>query len=321
MCQVTPFTLPCCRRIYVSILKLPSCPTTWPKSKCPAELCIQLGGYEAAHAQHRELGTCWRCDAHMAGVTGYARERLRPGVDKAFIVPGLEELSPADRRKLAEADGKCWFCGTKGCDMCGGRKFDQGSDSNTKRPGLGSSRLANKRLKTENYSGTNSMSSTILSDPYFQSHQQIGYLQPHMQPGATYDYGQGRSSTQTFSSLHRGDSACALPTKLEQESNMGYFDSVYHAANAIPSSMSPGRIFDPVYETATAFSTNIDPTLLNWPVPEAFSVKSGGHPADESSSDEQAIEKEYQSGLAEFSGPGLSSMCTVSTNSVTFETC
>jgi len=117
MCQVLPFTLPCCHRIYVEVTKLPSCPDAWPESKCPPELCIQVRGYEA---EDRDTGTCWRCQAEIAGVSGEDRENLRPGIDSAMIVQGLDEVGASGRRRMAEESGNCWYCGAKaGCQYCG----------------------------------------------------------------------------------------------------------------------------------------------------------------------------------------------------------
>lgn len=115
MCLVVPFTLPCCGRTYVTISKVPSCPENWPKSKCPPELCIQVG----FQPDQRENGVCWRCRAEHAGVPAELREKLRPGIDNADVVVGLDELTANDRRKLTEEGGHCWFCGSRnGCETC-----------------------------------------------------------------------------------------------------------------------------------------------------------------------------------------------------------
>ncbi|KAF8866065.1 hypothetical protein BDZ45DRAFT_331731 [Acephala macrosclerotiorum] len=117
MCQVIPFTLPCCRRVYVSISRLPSCPASWPKSKCPPELCIQVRGTEP---EARPTGVCWRCKAQADGKTGFEKDMLRPGIDKAYIVLGLEELGITGRRRQVEEGGHCWFCNARGgCKECG----------------------------------------------------------------------------------------------------------------------------------------------------------------------------------------------------------
>lgn len=117
MCQIIPYTLPCCRRAYISISKLPSCDDTWPRKKCPAELCIQIFGTEP---EERNTGTCWRCTALVAGKAGAERENLRPAIDKARITIGLEEFSPGQRRRRVEIGGYCWFCDARGgCKECG----------------------------------------------------------------------------------------------------------------------------------------------------------------------------------------------------------
>ena len=120
MCQVTPFTLPCCRRIYVEVLRLPSCPDGWPKKKCPKELCLQISGYEPKDVDHRNTGTCWRCVAMLRGKSVQGREELRPVLDKAFIVEGLDEIPMDERRRKMKKAGICWFCGAcEGCKSCG----------------------------------------------------------------------------------------------------------------------------------------------------------------------------------------------------------
>ncbi|KAH8661374.1 hypothetical protein BGZ60DRAFT_83938 [Tricladium varicosporioides] len=123
MCQIIPFTLPCCRRVYVEISRLPSCPDEWPKKKCPKDFCLRV----RRNAQDREAGTCWRCEAEMAGKIGQAREGMRPGIDKAAIVGGLEEVDPHDRRRMTEAGGHCWFCGARSsCESCHSKKIPEG---------------------------------------------------------------------------------------------------------------------------------------------------------------------------------------------------
>jgi hypothetical protein len=125
MCQVTPFTLPCCERIYVLVEKLPNCPADWPKSKCPQELCIQVIDVETAQAQQRSSGTCWRCRAAADGKSGRERDNMRPQIDRAIIVEGLEELDVTGRRMRVERGGNCWYCdATHGCLMCGTKKTD-----------------------------------------------------------------------------------------------------------------------------------------------------------------------------------------------------
>jgi len=123
MCQITPFTLPCCRRVYVLAKKISTCPDEWPKLKCPPDLCLQIGTHEPSSAVHKTEGTCWRCKAHWEGITGQERERLRPAIDHGELVEGLEETTPEERRRRVESSGKCWFCmgdaSKRCCDMCG----------------------------------------------------------------------------------------------------------------------------------------------------------------------------------------------------------
>jgi hypothetical protein len=123
MCQINPFTLPCCRRVYVEISRLPSCPDAWPKLKCPSELCIQVRAFEP---EDKPTGTCWRCKAAAAGKIGHERNKMRPGVDSAEIVVGLEEPTVQQRRQMAEDDGKCWFCSAQGgCTTCGSKRIPE----------------------------------------------------------------------------------------------------------------------------------------------------------------------------------------------------
>jgi hypothetical protein len=126
MCQVTPFTYPCCRRIYVLVEKLPNCPADWPRSKCPQELCIQVIDTETAEPKHSSTGVCWRCTAAADGKTGADRESLRPEIDKAVIVEGLEELDVSERKQRAEDNGSCWYCGSRqACSNFGTNKSNK----------------------------------------------------------------------------------------------------------------------------------------------------------------------------------------------------
>ncbi|CAL3971750.1 unnamed protein product [Diplocarpon coronariae] len=119
MCQIVPFSLPCCRRVYVEVSKLPSCPNSWPNRKCPPELCIQVRGFEA---EYRESGKCWRCIAKSSGAIGHHRVVMRPKIDGASLVLGLEEIGVSGRRMKTERDGECWFCGAQGgCKSCGAK--------------------------------------------------------------------------------------------------------------------------------------------------------------------------------------------------------
>lgn len=157
MCQVIPFTLPCCRRVYVEVTKLPSCPGSWPLRKCPPELCIQLRGCEA---EERVDGICWRCKALNAGAAGHDREALRPKIDRATLALGLEELGISGRRRAVEKGGHCWFCGAKGgCEGCGAKEIVVG-EGETKHEAVGKrkrfvgnvkgkEREVNKRVKIE----------------------------------------------------------------------------------------------------------------------------------------------------------------------------
>jgi hypothetical protein len=194
MCQIVPFTLPCCRRVYVDISKVPGCPNDWPQSKCPGELCIQIGGYEA---EHRDSGTCWRCQAKKAGITGHERQMMKPVIDKATIVDGLEELNVTERKAKIEEAGSCWYCGARnGCESCGAKfpddhgiteqdtKISATGESSKKRQRdtgdrKGKGKEVNKRVKVES-------AGTTAPTP-----QQITYLNPNTRSGWANNYFQG----------------------------------------------------------------------------------------------------------------------------------
>lgn len=181
MCQIAPFTLPCCRRVYVLAKKISTCPDEWPKKKCPAELCLQVGSQDPSLVEQRSEGTCWRCLAHWDRKTGEERERMRPTIDRAELVEGLEETTPLERRRRVEASGICWFCmgepTSHGCDMCEVHPESSRYSYTSmrpppakvsrrveKRPQL-SSNTPNKRPKLENfYSGGSMVSHTGLRD-------------------------------------------------------------------------------------------------------------------------------------------------------------
>lgn len=75
--------------------------------------------------QQRASGTCWRCVAILTWKGGSEREGMRPVLDKAFIVEGLEEFSMDERRRRVENAGLCWFCGAHGGGVgCGTGKVD-----------------------------------------------------------------------------------------------------------------------------------------------------------------------------------------------------
>jgi hypothetical protein len=175
MCQVIPFTLPCCRRVYVSISKLPSCPNSWPKAKCPPELCIQVRGIEP---EERSTGECWRCRADAAGKSDFEKEKLRPAIDSARVVIGLEELGIGGRRRVVEEGGHCWFCNAKGgCTECGAKEINleeqpshqHREETPTKRRHREArpekDRATHKRIKAEKSEGTPSTPGFVYSLP------------------------------------------------------------------------------------------------------------------------------------------------------------
>jgi hypothetical protein len=176
MCQVTPFTLPCCQRIYVLIEKLPSCPADWPKSKCPRELCIQIINPDTGHVPQRPSGTCWRCKAAAEGKTDDERDSMRPGIDSAKIVVGLEELEGPGGRKRVKMDGKCWFCGAaRGCQLCGSQKSEAGpAGMPTQKPGEGRAGRPRKKARIEE--NANSQAPSYLEPaPFFEELSQLTF--------------------------------------------------------------------------------------------------------------------------------------------------
>ncbi|KAE9369450.1 hypothetical protein N431DRAFT_48143 [Stipitochalara longipes BDJ] len=211
MCQVLPFTLPCCRRTYVEVSKLPSCPDAWPEKKCPPELCIQVR-YDA---EDRDNGTCWRCQANISGILGEARENLRPEIDSAMIVHGLDELGVSGRRKIAEEGGTCWYCGAKaGCQYCApikdefGTEQEKPDDAGKKRRrevGRKTDKAISKRIKVEPRD-TNQPPSLDFSHPHLQPPQHLQQWQnvfsaPYTNMPFSPGYGFTQESNMTGSDL------------------------------------------------------------------------------------------------------------------------
>ncbi|KAJ8063842.1 hypothetical protein OCU04_007699 [Sclerotinia nivalis] len=125
MCLIRPFQYACCDRTYVEVSKLESsCPDKWPLEKCPEDLCLVYGSRLTVRT-HLVQGTCWRCRAMGEGLEGEDYEARRPPIDNAFVVEGLENCNPEGRRRKAEHDGNCWFCGAssdgvRDCEECEG---------------------------------------------------------------------------------------------------------------------------------------------------------------------------------------------------------
>lgn len=141
---------------------------------------------------------------------------MRPEIDRAFIVEGLEELDTTGRRRKAEAGGNCWFCGAMhGCLMCGTKTthdtpgiMPEGVQS--KKHGLGQTGSHKKRkLKAENggrieapsslqpYSFPTGLSRPVLSQPSY-----------HLTSGSQYP--EIPSSTQSIPLFHH-ESPLSLP--------------------------------------------------------------------------------------------------------------
>lgn len=52
---------------------------------------------------------------------------MRPKIDRASLVLGLEEIGVTGRRRKTERDGECWFCAAKGgCKSCGSKDIVEG---------------------------------------------------------------------------------------------------------------------------------------------------------------------------------------------------
>jgi len=154
----------------------------------------------------------------MAGKDAYQREIMRPGIDKANLVHGLEELIPSDRRRLAEAGGYCWFCDAKeGCEMCDtGKIADKVAESEAmgtptiakKRHWDGKSKTANKRLKTEAGGGMNQSPLPMLSAPFLKQQSQPYFpQQPYSDYPGDSGYSQASPSASNFNAFgHNGNS-------------------------------------------------------------------------------------------------------------------
>jgi len=203
MCQIVPFTLPCCRRTYVSVEKLPSCPDAWPKKKCPQDLCIQIRGY---FPERRVTGMCWRCRAQTRGEVGEARESMRPVIDDAVVVVGLEELDVPRRKSRAEEKGNCWYCGAKkNCKSCKrdnenedsapiireeqdpppavgkkrGRDSKDHEDGKDKKDKKGKGKVQNKRVKLESIPEEPGNSTPVFTNPFANQEQKPQPQQQH----------------------------------------------------------------------------------------------------------------------------------------------
>ena len=186
MCQVTPFTYPCCRRVYVLVEKLPNCPADWPRSKCPQELCIQVINPETAEVKHSSSGTCWRCKAAADGKSADEREKMRPEIDRAVVVEGLEELDVSERQQRVEAGGTCWYCNARqGCSKCGTTKREDASEATTspappsKKRHFGNIPPPRKKSKGERGGGMPAMPSRFKSQSLFRGHSQSAFSQPN----------------------------------------------------------------------------------------------------------------------------------------------
>jgi hypothetical protein len=157
-------------------------------------MCIQIGGYEA---EHRDSGTCWRCQAKKAGITGHERQMMKPAIDRATVIDGLEELNVTERKVKTEEAGSCWYCGARnGCESCGAKfpddhgiteqetKISATGESSKKRlrdtgDRKGKGKEVNKRVKVES-------GGTTAPTP-----QQITYLNPNTTSGWANTYFQG----------------------------------------------------------------------------------------------------------------------------------
>ena len=141
--------------------------------------------------QHRDKGICWRC---LADRTGWEREGLRPVLDRAFIVEGLEEWNMDERRNRVEKAGLCWHCGAdRGCETCGSGKMQYSGEKEVlsikdKRGraevDVGKGKSANKRLKIDHAGSSMPTSPSITSTSFFEQQP----LNPSLQQ---YDFSSG----------------------------------------------------------------------------------------------------------------------------------
>ncbi|KAE8449942.1 hypothetical protein EG329_007081 [Mollisiaceae sp. DMI_Dod_QoI] len=125
---------------------------------------------------------------------------MRPGIDKAYIVLGLEELGISGRRRMVEEGGHCWFCGARGgCGECGAKEIKvteerPGHLSREGTPGKKRHREArsekertpSKRIKVEKSEGQPSTPGSMHSAPRAPM-SNLGYSPPmSTTPGFTY---------------------------------------------------------------------------------------------------------------------------------------
>lgn len=163
---------------------------------------MQISGYEPKDVQHRDKGICWRC---LADRTGWEREGLRPVLDRAFIVEGLEEWNMDERRNRVEKAGLCWHCGAdRGCETCWSGKMQYGGEKEVldikgKRgraeADVGKGKGANKRLQIDDAGSSMPTSPSMTSTPFFEQQP----LNPSLQQCDfnSGDYG-GESSYDQF---------------------------------------------------------------------------------------------------------------------------
>lgn len=110
---------------------------------------------------------------------GWERDGMRPVLDKAFVVNGLEEFTIDERRRRVERAGMCWFCGAHGgCENCGTGEGVHGRGSRKEvltgfkrdryQADIGRAKGENKRAKLEHARNSNMAPSSMASGPDFQ---------------------------------------------------------------------------------------------------------------------------------------------------------
>jgi hypothetical protein len=122
---------------------------------------------------------------------------MKPAIDKATIVDGLEELNATERKVKIEEAGSCWYCGARnGCESCGAKfpddhgiaeqetKISATGESSKKRlrdtgDRKGKGKEVNKRVKVES-------AGTTAPTP-----QQVTHLNPNTRSGWANNYFQG----------------------------------------------------------------------------------------------------------------------------------
>ena len=148
----------------------------------------------------------------MAEKAGREREILRPAIDRAAVVIGLEDMGVSGRRKMADDIGSCWFCGTKGfCEFCGTETtllhngVGKGVSPAPKRVGsieTGQNSLSNKRLKIKKVESMEQTLTSVYPNPLNDTTWPAPCPQMYYDPTGSFPYPQQSHST---SKLEKSD--------------------------------------------------------------------------------------------------------------------